>query len=216
MINDARKAVLIDMAYEIGGAGLDGFTKMLAAVRLRDWQTAADQLHDSKLFEQVPSREASNIAILTSGTLPAGITTASQLVQLHEGCTLTAKQDAKGKWEIGWGHSIPTGFPFQCTQQEADGWFASDIILAENRACIAVGAQYWDAPQVKEIVIVNDTLTTIAKYVGGGLILASVFVLVLNGKVDVATYLSLVTGLLSGLGVNAIHVANAQRLGAVK
>jgi GH24 family phage-related lysozyme (muramidase) len=67
LLSPQRQAVLNDMAYEIGGAGLAGFTHMLSAVRYGDWQEAADSLKSSLLFSQVPAREARNVAILLTG-----------------------------------------------------------------------------------------------------------------------------------------------------
>lgn len=70
------------------------------------------------------------------------------LVKFHEGCTLTAKPDAKGMWAIGWGHDI--GAPQDgveaptCSQDQADNWLDGDIALARERAKVAVGSA-WDA-----------------------------------------------------------------------
>ena len=65
-----RQAVLNDIAYEIGGAGLAGFKDMLAAFRAEDWKSAAAALKSSLLFSQVPAREERNILILLSGEWP--------------------------------------------------------------------------------------------------------------------------------------------------
>ncbi len=69
-LNEQRQAVLADVAYEIGGAGLAEFRTMLAYVRAGEWEAAGAALRDSLLFEQVPVREARNIAILTTGEWP--------------------------------------------------------------------------------------------------------------------------------------------------
>lgn len=69
-LDTVRRAVLIDMAYEIGGAGLADFVKFLSAVRAHDWPDAAEQLVDSKLYAQVPTREQMNRSMLLAGTWP--------------------------------------------------------------------------------------------------------------------------------------------------
>jgi lysozyme len=69
---DPRRAVIIDMAYEIGAGGLAGFREFLMAVRTGDWSRAADEIVASLLYEQVPAREAMNVAIMRSGEWPDG------------------------------------------------------------------------------------------------------------------------------------------------
>jgi lysozyme len=70
-VDEVRQAVIIDMSYELGGDGLLGFHKLLAAVRAHDWPDAAEQLVNSKLYREVPGREKMNAAILLSGNWPA-------------------------------------------------------------------------------------------------------------------------------------------------
>lgn len=143
-MSPARQAVLIDMAYEIGGAGLAGFVHMLDAMRLDRWESAAHELRYSKLYGQVPRREDQNIDILLSGEFPPGISDAAGLVRLHEGCVFTAKPDAKGKWAIGWGHDIqPPPEATSCTQEQADQWLVEDLALATARAKRALGEEFW-------------------------------------------------------------------------
>lgn len=147
-MNPARKAVLIDIAYEIGGAGLAGFHHFLTAFRAGQWATAAAELKNSRLYQQVPKREQENMMILATGEFPPGITSAVGLVQHHEGCTLTAKPDAKGKWAYGWGHDIPAPMPGEpaptCTQAEADTLLAEDFGLATLRAREDLGPEHWN------------------------------------------------------------------------
>ena len=142
-LNAARWAVLVDMAYELGGAGLAQFSHFLAACRAGDWERAAAELQNSKLFQQVPRREIENIAVLRSGEFPEGVTSDAELIQRHEGCTLEAKPDntVKGEaWVIGWGHDIPAPTnALTCTQAQADEWFAADMALARQRAASALG-----------------------------------------------------------------------------
>ncbi len=140
--------MLVDMAYEIGGAGLAGFTKFLAAVRSAYWVTAAAELKNSLLFLQVPARESENVQILLTGEFPPGIKSAADLVKRHEGCKLQAAPDAKGKWAVGWGHDIQAPEPGEpapvCTQEAADAMLADDLALAEARAEADLGTDFWN------------------------------------------------------------------------
>lgn len=133
------------MAYEIGGAGLAGFPKFLAAVRASKWTQAAAEIKDSLLFSQVPEREQENIIIMATGQWPSGISSAEELVKHHEGLTLMPKPDAKGKWEVGWGHDItaPTGAVAEISQAQANTWFQVDFQLAQDRAMADLGVEYW-------------------------------------------------------------------------
>tara|TARA_R100000541_G_scaffold6375_1_gene13889 strand:+ start:54 stop:476 length:423 start_codon:yes stop_codon:yes gene_type:complete len=55
-LNDARKAVLINMAFNIGMSGLFKFKNMLAAIRNGDFEQASYEMLDSVWAEQVGNR----------------------------------------------------------------------------------------------------------------------------------------------------------------
>lgn len=65
-LTDTRKAVLIDLTYNIGLAGLKSFKKMLNALNKQDYVEAKNQLLDSRYAGQVPSR-AEELAELLQG-----------------------------------------------------------------------------------------------------------------------------------------------------
>jgi lysozyme len=65
-LDDVRKAVLIDLAFNIGMAGIKGFKKMLKALEEGDYPEAAIQLLDSRYTTQVPKR-AMELARLLDG-----------------------------------------------------------------------------------------------------------------------------------------------------
>ena len=65
-LDDVRKAVLIDLAFNLGMAGLKGFKKMLKALEQGDYSEAAIQLLDSRYSRQVPNR-AMELARLLDG-----------------------------------------------------------------------------------------------------------------------------------------------------
>ncbi len=55
-LDGARQFVLVDMAFNMGLAGLKGFKKMLAAMEEGDYQTAAKEMLASKWAGQVKRR----------------------------------------------------------------------------------------------------------------------------------------------------------------
>lgn len=63
----ARQAVLTDMAFNLGVAGLMKFKKMLAAIKSRKWDIAGEHLMDSKYATQVGVRAAVNKKMLITG-----------------------------------------------------------------------------------------------------------------------------------------------------
>ncbi|MCG7536512.1 glycoside hydrolase family protein [Pseudoalteromonas sp. OOF1S-7] len=54
--NEARQAVLTNMAFNLGIQGLMGFNKMLEAVQCGDFERAALEMLDSRWARQVPER----------------------------------------------------------------------------------------------------------------------------------------------------------------
>ena len=65
-LDDVRKAVLIDLAFNLGMAGLKGFKKMLKALEHGDYSEAAIQLLNSRYARQVTNR-AMELARLLDG-----------------------------------------------------------------------------------------------------------------------------------------------------
>lgn len=55
-LNDARKAVLMNMAFQLGITGLMGFSKTLSLIEAGDYAQAADQMLRSKWASQTPNR----------------------------------------------------------------------------------------------------------------------------------------------------------------
>lgn len=69
-LNEARRAVLTDMAFNIGPSRLSGFVKMLAAIHKEDWQEAAAEMLDSVYAGQVKDRARINARTLLTGEFP--------------------------------------------------------------------------------------------------------------------------------------------------
>tara|TARA_R110002072_G_scaffold273239_5_gene433974 strand:+ start:11257 stop:11727 length:471 start_codon:yes stop_codon:yes gene_type:complete len=72
-LDPLRQAVLLDMAFNLGYNRLAGFEKFRAAVALRDFDLAADEMLDSKWARQVgkePDQRAGRLArIMRTGRL---------------------------------------------------------------------------------------------------------------------------------------------------
>ena len=60
-LDSVRQNVLVEMAFNLGGAGLAHFTKMLAALEKRDFAAAAEAMLASEWAKQVGQR-ATNLA----------------------------------------------------------------------------------------------------------------------------------------------------------
>lgn len=54
------------------------------------------------------------------------------LIQSFEQCKLSAYQDQRGIWTIGWGHTLGVVAYLTCSSKEADEWFDQDMLNAEN------------------------------------------------------------------------------------
>ena len=66
-LDEVRRAVLTDIAYQTGGNGLAGYHKMLAAIKIKDWPTASKECLDILTFKQTPNRCRKNADMLLSG-----------------------------------------------------------------------------------------------------------------------------------------------------
>lgn len=69
-LSTARRAVLIDMAYNLGKRRLKGFTRMWAALRVEDFDTAASQMLDSHWASQVGQRAINLAETMRTGNVP--------------------------------------------------------------------------------------------------------------------------------------------------
>jgi lysozyme len=66
-LDDVRASVMIELAFNLGLHGLLGFVHMLAALDLKDWQTAHDQLLDSDAARELPTRYNALALLLLNG-----------------------------------------------------------------------------------------------------------------------------------------------------
>jgi lysozyme len=66
-LNEARQAVIVSMAYQMGISGLMKFQRMIAAIKENDWCTAADEGLDSRWAKQTPERANRQMKTLLCG-----------------------------------------------------------------------------------------------------------------------------------------------------
>ena len=67
--NETRKAVLIDMAFNMGMSGIRKFKMMWAAISLENWQGASIEILRSNYAAQVPGRAKRNAEIMRTGQM---------------------------------------------------------------------------------------------------------------------------------------------------
>ena len=67
--SDVRKAVLLDMCFNIGYSGLMKFKKMWFALGERDYTTASREMKDSSWYIQVGTRGKRNVTIMASNII---------------------------------------------------------------------------------------------------------------------------------------------------
>lgn len=66
-LDEVRKAVLVDMAYNIGVEGLLKFKKMLKALENKNYEKTAEEMKNSKWYEEVPNRADKLIKMMITG-----------------------------------------------------------------------------------------------------------------------------------------------------
>lgn len=70
-LTDPRKAVLTDMAFQMGAGGLSGFHSLLTGIRFGEWEMAKAALLDSAYARQTQSRAETNAQTLLTGNWPS-------------------------------------------------------------------------------------------------------------------------------------------------
>ncbi len=70
-LNDARKAVMLSIVYQIGVYGLLKFKKLLAALETASYGRAADEMLNSLAARQTPARWKRNAEQMRTGELNA-------------------------------------------------------------------------------------------------------------------------------------------------
>lgn len=68
-LNDARKALMIDLVYNLGRSGFEKFRATIGFIEMGDYNNAWKALRASKWFKQVGNRGIRNCAILRDGVM---------------------------------------------------------------------------------------------------------------------------------------------------
>ncbi len=71
-LNDARKAVLLNMSFQLGVAGLMGFSKTLSLIQNGYYDEAANQMLQSKWAQQTPNRANEMATQMRTGQWQSG------------------------------------------------------------------------------------------------------------------------------------------------
>lgn len=66
-LNDARKGVLVNMAYQLGVGGLLNFRGMIKALARKDYVVAANEMKDSVWYREFTARASRLIKVMLSG-----------------------------------------------------------------------------------------------------------------------------------------------------
>lgn len=69
-LSENRKLALLNLAFNLGEAGLAKFVNTLAAIRRGDWAETAKNLRQSKWYNQVGGRAERVISMLADDTFP--------------------------------------------------------------------------------------------------------------------------------------------------
>lgn len=68
-LSEARRLAIVNMAFNMGLAGVLGFKKMLAAIEASDWEVVAKEALESKWATQVGGRARELADILKTGVM---------------------------------------------------------------------------------------------------------------------------------------------------
>ena len=68
-INYAREEVLKSMVYQLGSKGFSGFKNMIEAIRIGNWEKAAQEALESLWARQTPKRAQRHAEVLKTGKL---------------------------------------------------------------------------------------------------------------------------------------------------
>lgn len=69
-LDDVRRAVLLDMTFNLGAGGVAKFKRFLAAMERADWPDAATEMRNSKWWHQVGTRGSRLERMVVSGHWP--------------------------------------------------------------------------------------------------------------------------------------------------
>ena len=66
-LNDARQRVIVNMVFNIGANGVSKFSSMIQAISEQDYEWAADEMIDSRWYNQVGDRAKRLVEMMRNG-----------------------------------------------------------------------------------------------------------------------------------------------------
>ena len=81
-LDEVRLAILYDMAFNLGTAGLLQFKRMLFALERKNYQTAAMEMINSKWYKQVGRRGPRLVNMMATGHWPGQENTDGQIFEI--------------------------------------------------------------------------------------------------------------------------------------
>jgi len=66
-LSEPRRAVLVDMVYQLGMSGFQKFRKMIAAIQVNDFEKATEEMTDSLWYKQSGRRSEVNCKQMQTG-----------------------------------------------------------------------------------------------------------------------------------------------------
>lgn len=72
-LSDCRQVVLTDMCFNLGETKFRAFRKMLAALKLGDYERAADEMVDSRWYKQTKTRAKRLVKMMRTNEFPTDV-----------------------------------------------------------------------------------------------------------------------------------------------
>lgn len=67
ILSEGRRSALVDMAFNLGKRGFQGFKRMLEAIRVGNFELAASEIENSLYYWQLPDRAKRNQGLIRNG-----------------------------------------------------------------------------------------------------------------------------------------------------
>ena len=65
-IPENKQKIVVDMVFNLGAGGFSGFHNTIKAIENEDWQTAAQEMRDSRWFSQVGDRAVADVEVMAA------------------------------------------------------------------------------------------------------------------------------------------------------
>ena len=65
-ISENKQKVVVDMVFNLGAAGFSGFHNTIKAIENENWQTAAQEMRNSRWYDQVGKRAVADVEVMAA------------------------------------------------------------------------------------------------------------------------------------------------------